>query len=136
MKNPSRRSFIKKASVAVLVPLTGAAAIETKPKTMKNIFIHQVYFWLKNTGSEADRSKLIEGLQKMAKIKLLKNCHIGLPAGTPREVVDGSYAVSWLAFFKTKADQDAYQVDPIHKKFVEDYGHLWSKVVVYDSVDA
>jgi hypothetical protein len=40
-----------------------------------------------------------------------------------------------LVLFKDKADQDAYQVDPIHLKFVEQYAHLWSRVVVYDSVD-
>ena len=33
------------------------------------------------------------------------------------------------------AAQDAYQIDPIHLAFVENYKHLWTKVVVYDSVD-
>ncbi|TAK41722.1 MAG: Dabb family protein [Saprospiraceae bacterium] len=136
MKNPSRRRFIKTAGATAMLPLAGSAGFASKPKTMKNIFVHQVYFWLKTPESKDDIHMLIGGLQKLATVKTIKSYHIGHPAGTPREVVDGSYAVSWLAFFKTKADQDAYQVDPIHKKFVEDYSHLWSKVVVYDSVDA
>jgi hypothetical protein len=136
MKNPSRRSFIKKAGVAAAVPLTGIAAPGTKSRTMKNIFVHQVYFWLNNPDKSSDRQALIEGLQKLAKVKTIKSYHMGHPAGTPREVVDGTYAISWLALFKNKEDQAAYQVDPIHIKFVEDYGHLWSRVIVYDSVDA
>jgi hypothetical protein len=37
--------------------------------------------------------------------------------------------------FDDRAGQDAYQVDPIHVKFVEENQHLWNKVIVYDSVD-
>jgi hypothetical protein len=33
-------------------------------------------------------------------------------------------------------DQESYQSDPIHLKFVEECASLWKKVVVYDSVDA
>jgi hypothetical protein len=48
--------------------------------------------------------------------------------------VDNSYQVSELLLFASAADQDAYQVDPIHLKFVEQCSHLWRKVVVYDSI--
>lgn len=102
---------------------------------MKNIFVHQVYFWLKNPDSKTDRDKLVEGLKTLTKVKTLRSYHIGLPAASTRDVVDGSYAISWLTIFKDKAAQDAYQVDPIHLKFVEDYKHLWSRVIVYDSTD-
>ncbi|GAB4243203.1 MAG: Dabb family protein [Saprospiraceae bacterium] len=108
-----------------------------KAEELKNVFIHQVYFWLKNPGSDAGREKLIEGLKKyLTGIEVLQTYHIGVPAGTPRTVVDGSYDVSWLAVFKDKAAQDAYQVHPDHKKFVDEYGQLFEKVIVYDSVDA
>jgi len=30
------------------------------------MFIHHVYFWLKNTGSEEDKAKLIEELKKLS----------------------------------------------------------------------
>lgn len=136
MKNQSRRNFVKTAAgSAALLPLAGNLEMESKPKKMKNLFIHQVYFWLKNPGNEADKVKLVEGLNKLATVQTIKNYHLGMPAGSSREVVDGSYAISWLAVFKDKASQDAYQIDPIHLKFVEDYSHLWSKVIVYDSVN-
>lgn len=100
----------------------------------KNIFIHHVYFWLTNPLSITDRHQLVEGLNKLSSVTTIKSFHIGLPAATSREVIDSTYSVSWLLIFKNKEDQDNYQTDPIHLKFVEDCKHLWSKVVVYDTV--
>ena len=100
----------------------------------KNIFIHHVYFWLKNPLSVEDRDNLIEGLKKLSTVTTIKNFHIGMPAATSREVIDSSYAISWLLLFNNKDDQDSYQIDPVHLKFVEDCKHLWSKVVVYDTI--
>jgi hypothetical protein len=106
------------------------------PVMIENKFIHHVYFWLKNTGNKEDRAKLIEGLQKLSKVQTIKTFHIGKPADTNRDVIERGYALSWFVLFDNGADQASYQVDPIHLKFVEDYSHLWSKVIVYDSVDA
>ena len=101
----------------------------------KNLFIHHVYFWLKNPASKEDYTKLLEGLEALSKVSTIKMCHIGKPADTNRDVIDRSYSVSWLLLFKNSDDQAKYQVDPIHLKFVEQYSQLWSKVTVYDSVD-
>lgn len=135
----NRRLFLSAATLA-----TPAIFAATTPSTMpgsiaatqeKNIFVHHVYFWLKNPQSQEDKNKLIAGLKKLAAVKTIKSFHIGQPAGTSREVIDGSYAISWLVIFKNAADQDSYQSDPIHLKFVEECAQLWSKVIVYDSVD-
>ena len=101
----------------------------------KNGFIHHVYFWLKNPESINDLNQLIEGLKKLSVVSTIKNFHIGKPAATNRGVIDSSYSVSWLLLFDDKEDQDSYQTDPIHLKFVEECSHLWSKVVVYDTID-
>ena len=103
---------------------------------MNNIFIHHVYFWLKNTGNSEDRSELVQGLKKLSSATTIKEFHIGVPANTNRDVIDSSYAVSWMLIFATDADQEYYQTDPMHLKFIEECSHLWSKVIVYDSVDA
>jgi hypothetical protein len=103
---------------------------------LEDVFIHQVYFWLKEPGDAEARRHLIEGLKTLTRIRTVRKYHIGVPAGTQRTVVDGSYDVSWLVIFDDKASQDAYQEDPIHVRFVEEYGHLWQRVLVYDSVDA
>jgi len=112
-----------------------AAQSNPEKNEMKKIFIHHVYFWLKNAGNASDRDKLVEGLTKLSKVKTIKNFHIGKPAATNRDVIDTSYAISWFVLFENDGDQASYQADPIHLKFVEDYSHLWSKVIVYDSVD-
>lgn len=103
--------------------------------TEKGTFVHHVYFWLSNPESKADFDQLAAGLQKLTAVKTIRSFHIGKPADTNRDVIDRSYSLSWLALFDNKADQDGYQTDPIHLKFVEECRHLWKKVVVYDSVD-
>lgn len=100
------------------------------------MFVHHVYFWLKNPGSREDLAKLQEGLQKLSKVKTIRMFHIGRPADTNREVIDRSYAISWLTTFDTPEAQEQYQQDPIHLAFIADCSSLWSKVIVYDSVDA
>ena len=136
MKNISRRKFLGDSSKVSLAGTAIFASNKTNPKTMDHIFIHHVYFWLKNTGNIDDRNKLVEGLQKLSKATTIKQFHIGKPANTNREVIDSSYAVSWMLIFANDADQATYQTDPIHLKFIEECSHLWSKVVVYDAVDA
>ena len=101
----------------------------------KNGFIHHVYFWLKDPENKNDLNQLVEGLKKLSAVSTIKNFHIGKPASTNRDVIDNSYIVSWLLLFDNKEDQESYQTDPFHLKFVEECSHLWSKVVVYDTID-
>lgn len=103
---------------------------------LNNIFVHHVYFWLNNPGSEEDQKALLAGLKKLATVETIDQYHIGVPASTRRTVIDSSYAASWLAIFTTAANQDSYQVDPIHLDFIKECSHLWNKVVVYDAIDA
>lgn len=136
MKN--RRNFIKKAAAgfaaASLIPLSkNAMAGEVK---ITGALIHHVYFWLNEPENAAHKKQLVSALHELLKVKTIKMSHIGFPAGTEsRDVVDHSYSVSYMVIFDDQAGQDAYQVDPIHTKFVEENSHLWKKVVVYDSVD-
>ncbi|WP_153799873.1 Dabb family protein [Foetidibacter luteolus] len=102
----------------------------------KGLFIHHVYFWLKNPGNTQDLQQLLDGLQKLSKTPSIQSFYIGKPANTNRDVIDSSYAASWLLFFASPQDQESYQTDPMHLDFIKECGHLWSKVVVYDSVDA
>lgn len=97
--------------------------------------LHHVFFWLKNPDSKEDLALLIAGVKSLAAIETVRSFHVGVPASTEkREVVDNSYHVSELLGFDDVAGQDAYQVHPLHKKFVDEHQHLWSKVVVYDAL--
>jgi Stress responsive A/B Barrel Domain len=128
-----RKAFIQTTAMGAI----GALVLPkiNEDHMQKNLFVHHVYFWLKEPQSKEAREKLIQGLEKLSKVKTIQMFHIGMPADTNREVIDRSYAISWLCLFKNKEDQDAYQVDPIHLKFVEECANLWTRVVVYDSID-
>jgi len=128
----SRRQFIAQVAAGSSAALVAGSFDNLEAKQM---FIHHVYFWLKNAESKDDKDKLVEGLKKLSKVKIIRSFHIGQPAATNRDVVDRSYSVSWLVMFDDLAAQDSYQSDPIHLKFVEECSALWSKVIVYDSVD-
>ena len=124
----SRRKFLTTVAATAAIP---SLAMEIKPKAQ---VAHHAFFWLKNPTSTADRDKLIEGLQKMKAIKLIRLLHVGVPADTEkRPVVDNSFSVSELMIFDNVADQKAYQDHPLHKKFVEECSPLWEKVIVYDA---
>lgn len=95
---------------------------------------HQVFFWLKNRDSKEDLDKLIAGLRTLEEIASVKKLYIGVPANTEqRDVVDASFSVSELMIFDDIEGQNAYQVHPLHKKFIEACSPLWEKVLVYDS---
>ncbi len=136
MKN--RRTFIKKAA-------TGIAAASLLPLSKKSMagevkitgaLVHHVYFWLNEPKNESHKNQLVKALNDLLKVETIRLSHIGFPAGTEsRDVVDHSYSVSYMVMFDDQAGQDAYQVHPLHVKFVEENSHLWNKVVVYDSVD-
>ena len=136
MKN--RRSFIKKAGAGI----AAAGFLSLSQKSMAGevkitgALIHHVFFWLKEPKNDAHKKQLVEALNKLLKVETIRMSHIGVPAGTEsRDVVDHSYSVSYMVLFDDQAGQDTYQVHPLHLKFVEENSHLWSKVVVYDSID-
>ena len=102
----------------------------------KNVFVHHVYFWLKNPSNEEDKKNLIEGLNILSGASVIDGFHVGVPAETSREVIDSLYNISWLLVFKNKEDQDIYQTHPMHLQFIENCAHLWDKVLVYDTIAA
>lgn len=134
MEKQTRRTFV--ATAAAMGASAAASAMPTMEQKNKKQLVHHVFFWLKNPNSKEDQQKLIEGLRTLSKIESIKKLHIGIPAATEkRAVVDNSYQVSELMFFDDLEGQNAYQVHPLHKKFAEEYSHLWEKVLVYDSID-
>jgi len=135
MYKSTRRNFIAETGKAAMAGTLILAVNNPLQKEMKDLFVHHVYFWLKNPGNKEDLDKLVAGLRKLSAVKTIKQFHIGKPANTDRDVIDRSYAVSWLVFFDNGADQASYQTDPIHLTFVEECSSLWQKVVVYDSVN-
>ena len=97
------------------------------------MFVHHVFFWLNEPDNQEAYNTQAEGLRQLSTISNIKMVHVGKPASTKRDVIDGSYTFSLLTVFDSEADHDSYQEDPIHLKFIADCKPLWKKVLVYDS---
>jgi hypothetical protein len=98
------------------------------------LFVHHVLFYPKANATDADKARLLEGLRMLAGVPCIKLAHIGTPAATNREVIERSYAYSWLCLFESAADEHEYQVHPLHDAFRNDYAVYWDHVVIYDAV--
>jgi hypothetical protein len=98
------------------------------------MFVHSVYFWLQDDLSPERRTKFIEGIRSLTTIDVVKMGFIGVPAATNREIIDQSYSYALVLSFANAADQDAYQVHPVHDAFRENCGGSWKKIVIYDAI--
>ena len=96
------------------------------------MFVHNVFFWLKEKDNEEAQKALLAGIKTLEGIESIESVYIGTPAATRRPVIDSSYSFAEILVFADEAAHDVYQVDPLHLKFVEDCAHLWEKVVIYD----
>lgn len=137
MDNTSRRQFIAGTALLGAATVVSANIASTKPESKPSLpkLIHKVFFWLKNPDSKEDQAKLIAGIKTLGQIETVRAIHVGIPASTEkRDVVDNSYQVSEMLCFDDVEGQNVYQVHPLHQKFVDEHAHLWSKVVVYDSI--
>lgn len=136
MKNIKRRNFIEKTAMGVAgagLMATGCSSSNSNP--LEGQFIHHVFFWLKEPVTQEARTQFEQALRDLVKVETIVYSHLGIPAGTSRDVIDASYTYSLLTTFKNKADQDVYQTHPIHLKFIEENSMLWERVVVYDTLE-
>ncbi len=98
------------------------------------IFIHTVYFWLKEETSDEDRHSFEDGLRKLGTSTNSSGFYWGTPLDIPdREVVDSSYDYAITSFFDTLEQHEVYQTtDPVHQNFIDSHNHIWRAVKVYD----
>lgn len=136
-RHVSRRTFLAGSLGLVTAASLAPAASPISMKRSPHKLVHHVFFWLRNPHSRDDLNRLLAGIRTLEAIETVRAVHIGVPASTEkREVVDNSYSASELLFFDDIEGQNNYQSHPLHQKFVKECSHLWSKVVVYDSISA
>ncbi|MDX9726269.1 MAG: Dabb family protein [Bacteroidales bacterium] len=135
-KKQNRRSFIGATAkgMAAAGLLTASSCAGSGKCLTEDLFIHHVFFWLKQPVTQEMRSKFEGELKKLVTVETIADYHLGVPAPTGRDVIDNTYSYSLLTVFRNKADQDVYQTHPTHLKFIEESQDLWERVVVYDSV--
>lgn len=127
-----RRNFLKRC--AALLASSGLIGTAMAQPTKNSPIAHNVYFWMNNPDNADEVKKLAAGIKTLEDIKLVKGFRLGRPATTTaRDVVDNTFAFHLMLLFDNAEDQNAYQTDPTHEKFVEECSSLWDRVVVYDS---
>jgi hypothetical protein len=135
----ARRQFIRKmAGLAALATIGKKVSASGKdPAQMRETapgnFAHVVFFWL-NEQTDAVRNQLLNEMKYIDKIDVIRTKHIGTPADTDRSVIDNTWSCSLVLTFDSGKEQEIYQEHPAHVAFVEKASHLWSKVLVYDSI--
>ena len=137
MKKVNRRKFIERSATGLIVAsMLAIASCKTEMNDcLENRFIHHVLFWLKDPGNPEVKGKFEKELKKLVTIETIVEKHLGVPAMTPREIVDNSYTYSLFITFRNKEGHDIYQVHPKHLEFAKECEDLWDRVVIYDSVN-
>lgn len=97
------------------------------------MLVHSVFFWLKSDLTEEQRVAFRAGVESLCNIASAQAVYLGTPAATDRPVIDKSYDLGLTVVLKDMAAHDAYQVDPIHTRFVDEFGGYWERVVIYDA---
>ncbi len=130
-----RRTFVK--SAGLLAGFLSVPIFNLKAEKLVKIitFRHVVYFWLNNPEDASEKKEFLTNLKTFIEdMDNIMDAHIGIPAETPRDVVDNTYQYCLNLGFENKKQHDIYQDHDLHKKFIEKSAHLWKRVVVYDSV--
>jgi hypothetical protein len=98
------------------------------------MFIHAVYFWLRQDLKPTERERFAAGLRSLRGIEGVHHGYIGVPAPTDRPVIERGYSNSLVLVFPDQAAHDAYQTHPVHDRFREECGAFWTTVRIFDSV--
>ena len=100
------------------------------------MFVHAVYFWLRDDLSAEEQARFAAGLEALRGITGVRHGYIGTPAPTDRPVIERGYSRALVLVFADQAAHDAYQMHPVHDRFRAECGGLWTAVRIYDSVGA
>jgi hypothetical protein len=98
------------------------------------MFVHSVYFWLRNDLSAAQLKQFDAGVHALRAIDVVQAGYIGVPAATSRSVIERGYSRALVLVFADEKAHDAYQVHPVHDRFRAECSSLWIKVQIFDSV--
>lgn len=96
------------------------------------MFVHCVYFWLKDDMLPNATRRFTEGLSELTAIESVEQGYYGPPASTNRPVIDRSYDYGLVIICSDQAAHDAYQEHPVHDRFRETCADFWSEVKIYD----
>lgn len=98
------------------------------------MFVHAVYFWLRDDLTSAERARFVSSLHALRGIDAVQQGYVGVPAPTDRPVIERGYSYALVLVFADGAGQDAYQHHPVHDRFRDECAGYWHTLRIYDSV--
>ena len=96
------------------------------------MFVHCVYFWLREDLSVAEHRRFVEGVKSLTRIESVRHGFVGKPAGTDRPIIDRSYSYGLVVAFDDQRGHDDYQEHSTHDDFRDNCAGLWTQVKIYD----
>ncbi len=126
------KQLILVAVTALITVGAGHSVFNIEQK--QSLFVHSVYFWLKDDVTAEQYNEFVEVLRGLEQIKSVQAMEVGHPAGTPRDVVDNSYDVALLVYFDDRIGHDLYQSDTIHTQAVAVFEDWIEDIVIYDTI--
>jgi hypothetical protein len=100
------------------------------------MFVHSVYFWLREDLTDAERGRFVAGLRSLRAIDDVQQGYIGVPAPTDRAVIDRTYSWALVLVFADEQAHDSYQTHPVHDRFRAECGDFYRAVRIYDATTA
>ena len=98
------------------------------------MFIHSVYFRLRDDLTPNERQRFERGIRSLAAIDAVAEGHVGTPAGTDRAIIDRGYTHALILAFPDQRAHDAYQVHPVHDRFRDECAGYWSGIRIFDTI--
>jgi hypothetical protein len=98
------------------------------------MFIHAVYFWLRDNLTPAQLEQFTAGVESLRALEGVEHGYIGVPAPTDRPVIERGYSCGMVLVFGDQRAHDAYQVHPVHDQFRLECGGFWHTVRIFDTV--
>ena len=98
------------------------------------MFVHSVYFWLKDDLSAEEKESFLQGVNSLTTIETVRQSHVGVPAPTDRPIIERSYSYALIVAFDGQEGHDQYQIHETHDKFRDNCSAYWKKVLIFDSI--
>jgi Stress responsive A/B Barrel Domain len=98
------------------------------------MLVHAVYFSLRADLPAAHHATFEAWLPKLCAIRSVLAGYPGIPADTDRAVIDRAYTHALVLLFDSAANEQAYQVDPVHDQFRVECQTFWERVRIFDSI--
>ena len=99
------------------------------------MFVHSVYFWLKDDLTSEQKETFLQGLKSLTTIESVRQSFTGVPAPTNRPVIERSYSYVLIVAFDDQEGYDLYQDHQTHDSFREQCSPFWNRVVIYDAIN-